>query len=61
LSQATEAVERWTDPVLEKVRPVFERITGWHRGEDKDKPAYGGGLEDPPAPTPAADSAPASA
>lgn len=39
LTRATDAVDRWTDPLIEKVRPLFEKATGWHHGEDRGKGA----------------------
>lgn len=39
LSKATSKVEHVVDPMLAKVRPYFERVTGWHRGQDKGNPA----------------------
>lgn len=37
LSRATETVERWAEPVLQTVRPLIEKLTGWHYGQDKDR------------------------
>lgn len=37
LTRATDKVGQIVDPMIEKVRPLFERVTGWHHGEDKGK------------------------
>jgi hypothetical protein len=34
LNRATEKVEKWVEPALQKIRPIFEKLTGWHRGQD---------------------------
>lgn len=39
LTKATDKVDKWTAPAIEKVRPLFEHVTGWHRGQDKGNPA----------------------
>jgi hypothetical protein len=37
LTKATNKVESVAAPVIETVRPLFEKITGWHHGQDKGK------------------------
>jgi hypothetical protein len=37
LTRATDKVGQIVDPMIERVRPLFEKVTGWHHGEDKGK------------------------
>jgi hypothetical protein len=40
LTRATDRVERWSEPAIARVRPIFEKVTGWHHGQDRgNKPS----------------------